>query len=294
MDGLLQKNTDIAISAPVLPIGPGISLKPAFYQDLLDHSAPIKFLEIHAENYCCAGGAPHYFLAQLAERYALSIHGVGLSIGAEQPLDTVHLERLKTLLNRYPQAQFSEHLAWSSHGDVCFHDLLPVVYHQQSLNRVITHINQVQDILGRRMLLENPSTYLGFADSTMREADFIHAIIDRTGCGLLLDVNNIYVSATNHQVAPETLLHGLPLHAVGEIHLAGFAEDKDGAGDRLLIDAHDRAVADDVWTLYRSVIRMIGPRPTLIEWDNNVPPLPVVLDQAAKAGAIIKDTHYAG
>lgn len=271
-----------------LPVGVGIGLKSDFYQPLLNDTAPIQFLEIHAENYCCDGGAGHYFLSQLTEKYALSIHGVGLSIGADAPLNQTHLARLRRLLDRYPTAQFSEHLAWSSHGDVCFHDLLPVAYTAQTLALVTDHIKQIQDYLGRRMLLENPSTYLSFTASTLREADFIHAIIEETGCGLLLDVNNIYVSAVNHQVAPEELLSGLPLGAVGEIHLAGFAEDRDDIGDRLLIDAHNSPVDAAVWDLYHDVIKMIGPRPTLIEWDNDVPPLTDVLAQAAQAHTIMQ------
>jgi len=283
MDGF-QKSVSLSPATDKgLPIGVGIGLKPEYYQALLSSPAPLDFLEIHAENYCGDGGAPHYFLKNLCEHYALSVHGVGLSIGAQGALDDDHLTRIAHLLDHYPAARFSEHLAWSSHGGVCFHDLLPLAYNAESLAQVVDHVDQVQNRLRRQMLLENPSTYLGFATSDIFEADFITEIIRRSGCGLLLDVNNVYVSAVNHQWDAVAYLDALPLAAVGEIHLAGFSEDVDAIGDRLLIDAHNGPVDDQVWALYRQVIKKIGPKPTLIEWDNDVPPLDTILYQAVLA-----------
>ena len=287
MDGIVHPAITSPASAKGLPVGVGIGLKPAFYDALLAVRAPLDFLEIHAENYLGAGGAPHHFLDLLCRDYALSVHGVGLSIGAQGPLNAHHLERIAALLERYPAARFSEHLAWSSHGPVCFHDLLPVACNAATLATVVDHIDQVQNRLKRQILLENPSTYLGFDTSDMFEADFIAAVVRQSGCGLLLDVNNVYVSAVNHQWDADAYLAALPLGAVGEIHLAGFAEDRDAVGDRLLIDAHNNPVDAAVWSLYRSVIAKIGPVPTLIEWDNDVPPLAVLLEQAAQARTIM-------
>jgi uncharacterized protein (UPF0276 family) len=206
----------------------------------------------------------------IREQYPLSLHGVGLSIGAEGPLDLQHLQRLQTLIERYQPQAFSEHLAWSSHGPVFLNDLLPLAYDTPTLDRVCAHIDQVQNTLKRPMLLENPATYLGFERSTIDEPAFITEVIRRSGCGLLLDVNNVYVSCINHQRDPLTYLDALPLHAVGEIHLAGFAEDADSLGDRLLIDDHGAPVDDAVWALYRQALERVGPVATLIERDNHL------------------------
>ena len=248
----------------------------------------IGFFEVHAENYMGDGGVPHRQLTEIRDNYPLSLHGVGLSIGGEDPLDIAHLERLSVLNKRYQPGLFSEHLAWSSHDGTYLNDLLPVPYDEATLNRVCDHVDQVQETIGRQMLLENPSTYVAFEHSTMSEIDFISAIAKRTGCALLLDVNNIYVSATNHQYSPEDYLDAFPVEHVQEVHLAGHAPDQDEAGRPLLIDAHDRKVADVVWTLYRRLIARIGPKPTLIEWDNDIPEWSVLMAEARIAVDIMQ------
>lgn len=241
-----------------------------------------------------AGGPPHRQLEAIRERYPLSLHGVGLSIGGEQPLDKDHLRRLSDLNKRYEPGLFSEHLAWSTHDTTYFNDLLPVPYDEATLNRVCDHIDEVQETVGRQMLLENPSTYVAFAQSTMSELDFLSEIARRTGCGLLLDINNVHVSCTNHERSARDYLAAFPMAAVGEIHLGGHAPDRDDAGRPLLIDAHDREVDLAVWQLYEDVIRLQGPLPTLIEWDNNVPAWPVLLAEAQAADRILAQPAEAG
>jgi hypothetical protein len=220
-----------------------------------------------------AGGPLHHYLTQIRSHYPLSIHGVGLSIGGEGGLDAAHLDRLAALIDRYAPESFSEHLAWSSHGGVFLDDLLPLPYDRDSLSRVCAHVDQVQTRLGRRILLENPATYVEFAASTFTEAEFIGEVVARTGCGLLLDVNNAYVSGVNHGRDPWACIEALPLAATGQIHLAGFARDVDAAGDPLLIDTHGAPVSQAVWALYRKVLERVGPMPTLIERDSDIPPL---------------------
>ena len=282
---------DAAGGAPApaasLPRRAGLGLQPQHFREVLETNPDIGFFEIHAENYLVDGGPFHHHLGLIRERYPLSIHGVGLSIGAEQPLDTEHLGRLAALLERYQPQSFSEHLAWSSHGEWFLNDLLPLPYDATSLARVCAHIDQVQERLQRRLLLENPATYVEFASSTFEETEFIGEVIRRTGCGLLLDVNNAYVSCINHGRDPAAYLDALPLDAVGEIHLAGFAEDHDGAGARLLIDSHGAPVDRAVWALYARTLRRCGPLPTLLERDNDVPPLPLLLAEAAQAEALL-------
>ena len=272
-----------AFSLAVLPARSGLGLKPRHYQEILETSPPVGFFEAHAENYMGDGGPPHRYLEQIRAHYPLSMHGVGLSIGGDQPLDKTHLARLRRLIERYEPESFSEHLAWSTHDTVFLNDLLPVPYNGPTLRRVCEHIDEVQETLGRRMLLENPSTYIAFEQSDMSEVDFLSEIARRTGCGLLLDVNNVFVSATNHAYDAGAYLDAFPVEHVGEIHLAGFAEDQDDAGDRLLIDAHGTPVADIVWKLFEQALERTGPVPTLIEWDNDVPAFPVLMREARKA-----------
>lgn len=276
-------------SAPAgaLPARAGIGLKPQHFRDLLDTRPALGFLEIHAENYMVEGGPFHHYLGLIRERYALSVHGVGLSIGAEGPLDLAHLDRLATLLERYQPESFSEHLAWSTHGGRFFNDLLPLAYDENSLECVCRHIQQVQEHLRRRLLLENPATYVEFASSGIDEAQFIAEVVARTGCGLLLDLNNLHVSCTNHHRDPRAYLAALPLHAVGEIHLAGFAEDRDAAGAPVLIDDHGAPVDEAVWALYRETLARLGPLPTLIERDNAIPPLAELVDEAQRAAHLL-------
>jgi hypothetical protein len=270
-----------------LPARVGVGFKPVHFSDIIAAPQPIGFFEVHAENYMGAGGPPHAQLRALRERYALSIHGVGLSIGSMQPLDRGHLARLKVLCDRYQPESFSEHLAWSSHDGIYFNDLLPLPYTWKTLARVADHIDEVQTALGRTMLLENPSTYVRLAESAIPELDFLAELSKRTGCGLLLDVNNVFVSAKNDATAPLSYLDSFPFDRVKEIHLGGHREDADDSGAPLLIDAHGSPVADAVWTLYTRVIACAGPIPTLIEWDNDVPDWSTLCEQALAAQNIL-------
>src|SRR5258708_29016274 len=221
-----------------LPTCTGVGYKPAHFRDILAAAQPIGFFEVHAENYMGAGGPPHAQLGALRERYALSVHGVGLSIGSMRPLDRDHLVRLKILCDRYAPESFSEHLAWSSHDGIYLNDLLPLPYTRQTLARVADHVDEVQSALGRQMLLENPSTYVRFSESNIPEVDFIAELSKRTGCGLLLDVNNVFVSARNHATEPLAYLDSFPLELVTEIPLGGPDEDVDDAAAPLLISTH--------------------------------------------------------
>jgi len=277
-----------AAQATCLPPRAGLGLKTGHFREVLGSQPDIGFFEVHAENYMVAGGPFHHYLGLIRERYPLSLHGVGLSIGAEGPLDLQHLERIAGLIERYQPQSFSEHLAWSSHGPVFLNDLLPLAYDTPTLNRVCAHIDQVQDRLQRPMLLENPATYLEFQRSTLDEADFIREVVRRTGCGLLLDVNNVYVSSINHRRDPLAYIDALPLQAVGEIHLAGFAEDRDSLGDRLLIDDHGAPIDHGVWALYQQVLERIGPVATLIERDNHLPAFSVLHAEARQADELLR------
>lgn len=268
---------------PGLPYRAGLGLKTEHFTEVLETRPDIGFFEVHAENYMVACGPFHHYLGLIRAQYPLSLHGVGLSIGGEGPLDREHLARLATLIERYQPQSFSEHLAWSSHGPVFLNDLLPLAYDASTLERVCEHVDQVQSTLKRPMLLENPSTYLQFQRSTLDETDFISEIVRRTGCGLLLDVNNVYVSCINHQRDPLAYIDALPLHAVGEIHLAGFAEDTDSLGDRLLIDDHGAPIDNAVWQLYAQVLARTGAVATLIERDNQVPAFSVLQTEARQA-----------
>jgi uncharacterized protein (UPF0276 family) len=274
---------------PALPIAPGVGYKPQHFAAIREDAGPVGWLEIHAENYMGDGGRPLAQLRALAERFPISVHGVGLSIGGEGRLDPDHLARLARLMGWLEPASFSEHLAWSTHDAGFLNDLLPLPYTARTLAQVARHIDEVQETLGRRMLLENPSTYLAFAESTMSETDFLKELVRRTGCGLLLDVNNVFVSATNQQTDPVAYIDAFPLDAVGEIHLGGHDEDADDAGAPLLIDSHGREVADPVWTLYAHTIARGGPRPTLIEWDNDVPDWPMLAAEATRAGRVLAE-----
>ncbi len=266
-----------------LPNGPGVGYKPQHYSALIADPAPVTWLEIHAENYMGDGGRPLAQLRALSERFPISIHGVGLSIGGEGPLDPDHLARLKTLCDWLNPASFSEHLAWSTHDSAFLNDLLPLPYTDATLSRICAHIDQVQETLGREMLLENPSSYLAFSESTWAEPDFLREIARRTGCGLLLDVNNVFVSATNLGFRPQDYIAAFPLDQVGEIHLGGHDEDLDDHGAPLLIDSHGREVADPVWSLLDITLMASGPRPVLIEWDTDVPDWPTLSAEAVRA-----------
>lgn len=272
--------------AGALPARCGVGLKPRHVPELLRDAHRIGFVEVHAENYMVAGGPLHAQLHAVRERCALSLHGVALGLGGESPPSREHLDRLRALVRRHPPAAFSEHLAWSGHGGVFLNDLLPLPYDEATLARVCAHVDLAQEHLGLRLLLENPSTYLAFATSTLGEAQFLAEVVRRTGCGLLLDLTNVHVSCTNRGEDAGAWLAALPLHAVGEIHLAGCASDA-GGGAALLIDDHGSAVDPAVWTLYEQVVGRAGPLPTLIEWDNRVPPWAVLLAQAERAQAVL-------
>jgi len=253
------------------PTPVGVGLKACHKDDVLDSMHAVEWFEVHAENYMGAGGPPHALLSEVRSRYPVSIHGVGLSIGGAEGLDQDHLSRLAAVVDRYQPMLVSEHLAWSTHQGQFFNDLLALPYTAATLSTVCAHIEQVQDRLKREILIENPSTYIQFTESDIDEVDFLRELANRTGCRLLLDVNNLFVSCTNHAWNAESYLKRFPIEAVGEVHLAGHAEERRNTGDRLLIDAHDRAVSNDVWMLYRQVVAMAGSLPTLIEWDNDVP-----------------------
>ncbi len=261
----------------------GVGLKAEHFDPIVETRPELGFFEVHAENYMGAGGPPHRRLDAIRECYPLNLHGVGLSIGSPGPLDKTHLQRLAAVAERFEPALVSEHFAWSTHDGAFFNDLLPLPYTNETLARVSDHIDEVQNALQRTMLLENPSTYVVFAESTLAETDFLREIARRTGCGLLLDLNNVFVSATNHGYDPYRYLADFPFQAVGEIHLAGYSDDADDAGLPLLIDAHNSLVRDAVWSLYAKAIGRLGATPTLIEWDNDLPSWPTLLGEARRA-----------
>jgi uncharacterized protein (UPF0276 family) len=271
-----------------LPYAPGVGYKPQHFSAIMVDPGPVAWLEIHAENYMGDGGRPLAQIRALAERFPISVHGVGLSIGGEGPLDPDHLDRLHHLLDWLKPSSFSEHLAWSTHDAGFLNDLLPLPYTETTLLCVADHIDQVQTRLGRRILLENPSTYLAFDESEMSEIEFLREIVRRTGCGLLLDVNNVFVSAINQRTDPRAYINAFPMDYVGEIHLGGHDEDADEHGAPLLIDSHGKPVVDPVWALYRHTIERGGRKPTLIEWDTDVPDWPILAEEAARAGALLE------
>src|ERR1700686_2101773 len=280
---------DCRLRFPALSVADsaGTSFKHEHLNAILAEGPQAGFFEVHAENYMGAGGPPHRILEKLRRDNPVSLHGVCMSIGAPQPLGRAPLGRFRALVERYEPELISEHLAWSTHETTYFNDLLPLPYTQATLAQVCEHIDEVQDAIGRRILIENPSTYVAFASSTMSETDFIRAITCRTGCGLLLDVNNVFVSATNHGYAALDYLSDFPLAEVDEVHLAGHAEQSDDEGERLLIDSHDEPVADAIWNLYDMVISRSGPIPTLIEWDSKIPAWPILRAETGAAQAIL-------
>jgi uncharacterized protein (UPF0276 family) len=268
----------------------GSSFKHEHLAAILDEGKQRGFFEVHAENYMGAGGPPHRALEAIRRDHPVSLHGVCMSIGGPDPLDKMHLARFRHLVERYEPALVSEHLAWSTHDNTYFNDLLPLPYTEATLRRVCDHIDQVQDAIWRPLLLENPSTYLAFSESTMSETEFVRRIAQRTGCGLLLDINNVFVSAVNHGFSALEYLSDFPLSRVAEIHLAGHAEQTDDDGAPLLIDSHDGPVAEAVWSLYEIIIGRCGPIPTLIEWDSRIPDWPTLKAEASAAQRLL-DLH---
>ena len=268
-------------AAPV-PAQAGIGVKPAHYHELLTTQPRLAFIEVHAENYMGEGGPPHAYLEALADIYPLSLHGVGMSLGGAEPLDREHLLRWRALVDRYQPALVSEHIAWSRFGGLTLHDLLPIPYTMESLELICDHIDEMQTALGRTILVENPSTYISFRQSEIDEAEFLAEVARRSGCGLLLDINNVYVSARNHRFDPRSWLTRIPADLVGEIHLAGHSVIRDKEFE-IRIDDHGSRVCSDVWELYRDTVARIGARPTLIEWDTDVPDLAILLEEAVRA-----------
>jgi uncharacterized protein (UPF0276 family) len=275
-----------------LPQGTGIGFKPAHAAALLANGMDLDFVEVHAENLMGAGGPVHAQLDAVRREFALSVHGVGLSIGGEAPLDERHLERLARVVARFESAVVSEHLAWSTHGDAFFNDLLPIAYDAATLERVLRHVDRLQERLQRRVLIENPSTYVALAGSAMEEADFLAELAARSGCGLLLDINNVVVSQHNRGESPVRYFDRYPLHAVGEIHLAGHAVEALDDGSLLRIDDHGSPVGDEAWALYAQVIARLGAVPTLVEWDTDVPAFEVLAGEARSARRLQR-THAA-
>jgi uncharacterized protein len=270
-----------------LPPSAGLGLHREHLDQVLAGAGRLGFIEIHAENFMSEGGPNLALLDRLARQYPISLHGVALSLGGEAGLDQAHLKRLRRIIDRIAPASFSEHLAWANHDGVYFNDLLPIAYDTATLARVAEHIDAAQAALGMRLLLENPSTYVSYVSSTWDEVDFLTEIARRTGCGLLLDINNAVVSSVNHGWNPQDYLQRFPLGLVGEIHLAGHAEATDEAGAPLLIDSHGEAIAEPVWSLYADVIARAGPLPTLIERDNDIPAFAVIAAEVARAAAIL-------
>jgi uncharacterized protein (UPF0276 family) len=280
LPGLERKAPSLSAAAA------GAGLKPAHYAEILATRPEVEFFEIHAENYMAAGGPAHRWLHAIREIYPLSVHGVGLSLGSTEPLDRDRLARLARVVSLYRPALVSEHLAWSDFSGRAFPDLLPLPYDEAGLRRTAEKIEATQEALARAILIENPATYLRFANDGIAETQFLNELCARSGCGLLLDVNNVHVSAVNHGFSATEYFDAFPFAHVGEIHLAGFAEARDAKGV-FLIDNHGGAVSEEVWALYRDVIRRAGPRPTLVEWDNDVPEWGTLFAETQKASAVL-------
>jgi uncharacterized protein (UPF0276 family) len=265
----------------------GIGLRLPHIAEVVATRPPVGWLEIHPENFLAN---PHAFelLTDLARDYPISVHTVGISIGSADGIDRAHLRRLGTLVDRLNPALVSGHLAWSSHGGAYLNDLLPLPYTAETLQVVAAHLAEVQDALGRAYVVENPSSYLSLAASTMTELEFLHALVDATGCQLLCDISNVHLSGHNMGYDPYLYIDGFPASAVAELHLGGYAAEDDDAnpGGTLLVDTHTEAVSDPVWRLYAQATRRFGPQPTLVEWDNDLPPLAVLSGEADKADRV--------
>ena len=265
-----------------IPAAAGIGLRAPHIERVLAERPPVPWFEVHSENYFGAGGAMHVALERVRADYPLSLHGVGLSLGSADVLDQAHLVRLRELVDRYEPALVSEHIGWGAIGGVHLNDLLPLPCTQEALDLMVSRVQQVQESLGRELLVENISSYLSFRDAEMPESAFVAELVRRSGCGLLLDVNNVYVNSVNHGFDPHDYLHAMPHEAVREIHLAGHTR-KEHLPVPLLIDSHSRPVADEVWALYDEALALCGPQPTLIEWDQDIPALEVLLAEARRA-----------
>ncbi len=288
---MVAKPARYRLGPGTIPAQAGIGLRAPHYLEVLETRPPVGWLEAHSENYFGAGGKPLYYLERIRAHYPLSLHGIGLSIGSTDALNSRHLDRLKTLIRRFEPVLVSEHLSWSSVGGRYLNDLLPLPYTEEALAHMVRRVSQVQDYLERQILIENVSSYLQYTESTLPEWEFIAALTERSGCGLLLDVNNIYVSACNHGFDPGVYLQAIPAAAVREIHLAGFTVNRFGQRE-ILIDTHNQRVYPQVWALYRQAVRRFGPIPTLIEWDTDLPALEVLVDEARRADAIVGEERH--
>jgi uncharacterized protein (UPF0276 family) len=279
-----------APNARSLPEAAGIGLRAQHHADLLDRRPQVGWVEAHSENYFAEGGSQPWYLERIRALYPLGLHGVGLSLGSVDPLDAAHLASLKRVVDRFEPAVVSEHLAWGRIGARAFNDLLPLPHTEEALHHVALRVEQVQEHLGRQILIENVSSYLEYSCSTMTEWEFLAALAARSGCGLLLDVNNLYVSACNHGFDARRYLEALPRDAVREIHVAGHAPTR--VRDReLLIDTHDRPVCAAVWALYRRAQARFPGTPTLVEWDTDIPDLDVLVAEARHADRIREPPH---
>ena len=275
-----------------IPAQAGIGLRADHYQSVLDSKPRIGWLEAHNENFFGEGGAPIQYLEKIREHYPLSLHGVGLSIGSVDELNRRYLTKIKELIHRFEPGLISEHLCWSSVNGIHSNDLLPLPYTQEALEHVCSRIAQVQDFLGRQILIENVSSYLQFKHSHISEWEFLVETARSSGCGILLDINNIYVNSINHGFDAAGYLNAIPGKYVQEMHLAGFAVNQYEHGE-VLIDNHGAPVADPVWALYEKAIQRFGRTPTLIEWDTDVPSLATLLEEASKANAVMEEGHRA-
>jgi len=273
-----------------VPAAAGIGLRAQHHREVQGGAPTIGWFEAHAENYFAAGGPAIECLERIRAHYPLSLHGVGLSLGSTDPLDECHLENLRRVIARFEPGLVSEHLSWSSFGGRFANDLLPLPYTQEALAHVSTRIAEVQDRLGRQILIENVSSYLQFTGSEMTEWEFVADVAARSGCAILLDLNNLYVAAHNHGFDAARYLQAMPVAAVQELHLAGHSS-VDCDGGELLIDTHDGPVCDAVWDLYRAALRRFGPLPTLIEWDTEIPTLAILGAEAAKADAVCRELY---
>jgi uncharacterized protein (UPF0276 family) len=269
------------------PTGTGVGLRLPHLAEVVATRPPAAWLEIHPENFLANAHATELLMAA-RERYAISIHTVGISIGSADGIDRAHLARLRTFIDAVDPVLVSGHLAWSSHAGAYLNDLLPLPFDDEVLQVVVSHLTEVQEALGRPYLVENPSSYVGFGSSTMTEVEFLSELVRRTGCRLLCDVSNVYLSAHNMGYDPCRYLDGLPADAIDELHLGGFtAEEEEGRPDvPLLVDTHAAAITPAVWDLYAYAVRRFGPRPTLIEWDNDLPPFSTLLAEASRADVI--------
>ena len=277
---------------PSLPASAGIGLRAPHYAEFVATRPAVAFIEAHSENYFGRGGIPHHYLGLARRDYPLSLHGVGLSIGSIDPLAESHLQRLAELVDRFEPALVSDHLCWTSIGGIHANDLLPLPYTEEALAHVVGRVQQVQEALGRTILLENVSSYFEYAQSVLPEPVFLAEVARRSGCGILLDVNNVFVSAHNHGRDASAWLDDLPAQAVQEIHLAGFTRKAIADSGEILIDTHGAPVADAVWALYAETLARLGPRPTLIEWDTDLPPLASLVGEAAKADRMLTQVQH--